>query len=158
MSDAAEVLALLRAALGDRVDTTEAARHDARADKSGHAASGSPLAVVHAASVADVQATLRIATATGTPVVTRGAGTGLAGGANAGAGEIALSMRGMDRIIEVRPDDLLAVHPFVRAVVELLVYVSATLAWWSMGLTWVGLVFAVVAVTAGVLAGRRRLA
>jgi uncharacterized RDD family membrane protein YckC len=43
-------------------------------------------------------------------------------------------------------------------VVELLVYVSATLAWWSMGLTWVGLVFAVVAVTAGVLAGRRRFA
>ena len=96
MSEPAEVLALLRAALGERVDTTEAARHDARADKSGHAASGSPLAVVRAASVADVQETLRIASATGTPVVTRGAGTGLAGGANAGAGEIALSMRGMD--------------------------------------------------------------
>ena len=42
--------------------------------------------------------------------------------------------------------------------VELLVYVSATLAWWSMGLTWVGLLFGVVAVTAGVLAGRRRFA
>jgi glycolate oxidase len=50
------------------------------------------VAIVHA-SVADVQATLRIASATGTPVV-RGAGTGLAGGANAGAGEIVLSMRG----------------------------------------------------------------
>ena len=58
----------------------------------------------------------------------------------------------------VSPRAVLAVHPFVRAVVELLVYVSATLAWWSMGLTWVGLAFAVVAVTAGVLAGRRRLA
>ena len=81
----------------------------ARADKSGHAASGTPLAVVHASSVSDVQATLRIATETRTPVVTRGAGTGLAGGANAGAGEIALSVRGMDRILEVRPDDLLAV-------------------------------------------------
>jgi glycolate oxidase len=108
-SDPAEVVALLRAVLGDRVDTTDAARHDARADKSGHAASGTPLAVVHAASVSDVQETLRIATATGTPVVTRGAGTGLAGGANAGAGEIALSVRGMQRILEVRPDDLLAV-------------------------------------------------
>ncbi len=41
--------------------------------------------------------------------MTRGAGTGLAGAANAGAGEIALSLRGMDRILEVRPDDLLAV-------------------------------------------------
>jgi hypothetical protein len=58
----------------------------------------------------------------------------------------------------VSPRAVLAVHPFVRAVVELLVYVSATLAWWSMGLTWVGLIFAVVAVTAGVLAGRRRFA
>src|SRR5918993_5805141 len=56
----------------------------------------------------------------------------------------------------VSPRAVFAVHPFVRAVVELLVYVSATLAWWSMGLTWVGLVFGVVAVTAGVLSGRRR--
>ena len=103
------VVALLRAELGDRVDTSDEARDAARADKSGFAAAGRPLAVVHAASVADVQATLRIATATGTPVVTRGAGTGLAGGANAGDGEIALSVRGMDRILEIRPDDLLAV-------------------------------------------------
>jgi glycolate oxidase len=106
---AADVVGLLRAALGERVDTSDAARQDARADKSGHAAPGIPLAVVHAASVEDVQETLRIATATRTPVVTRGAGTGLAGGANAGDGEIALSVRAMDRILEVRPDDLLAV-------------------------------------------------
>jgi glycolate oxidase len=103
------VVARLHAALGERVDTSEAGRHAARADKSGHAASGLPLAVVHARSTEDVQQTLRIATETRTPVVTRGAGTGLAGGANAGAGEIALSVRSMDRILEVRPDDLLAV-------------------------------------------------
>lgn len=104
-----EALTQLRAELGDRVDTTPASLAAARADKSGHAASGRPLAVVHARSVDDVQRTLRIASRTGTPVVTRGAGTGLAGGANAGSGEIALSVRGMDRILEVRPDDLLAV-------------------------------------------------
>ncbi|WP_442574931.1 FAD-binding oxidoreductase [Microbacterium sp. F51-2R] len=104
-----DVVARLRAVLGGRVDTSETARHDARADKSGHAASGLPLAVVHAESVADVQETLRIATQTRTPVVTRGAGTGLAGGANAGGGEIALSVRRMTRILEVRSDDLLAV-------------------------------------------------
>jgi hypothetical protein len=51
---------------------------------------------------------------------------------------------------------VLAVHPFVRAVVELLVYLAATLAWWGMGLAWVGIVFAVIAITVGVLAGRRR--
>ncbi|WP_294982122.1 FAD-binding oxidoreductase [uncultured Microbacterium sp.] len=103
------VLDLLTAELADRIDTDPAALDAARADKSGHAAAGSPVAIVHAASVADVQATMRIASATGTPVVIRGAGTGLAGGANAGAGEIVLSMRGMDRILEVRADDLLAV-------------------------------------------------
>ena len=108
MSDR-KVLAKLRAELGDALDTTDASLEAARADKSGHASTGRPLAVVHAQSVEDVQATLRIASATGTPVVTRGAGTGLAGGANAGPGEIALSVRAMDRILEVRPDDLLAV-------------------------------------------------
>ena len=106
---ATDVVALLREALGNRVDTCPEVLQAARADKSGHASPGTPLAVVHAASVADVQQTLRIATATRTPVVTRGAGTGLAGGANAGEGEIALSVRGMNRILEVRPDDLLAV-------------------------------------------------
>ncbi|MGN8551477.1 UNVERIFIED_CONTAM: FAD-binding protein [Microbacterium sp. SLM126] len=109
MSDAEAVLQRLIDALGERVDLAAESRQAARADKSGHAASGTPVAVVHARSVDDVQATLRIASETGTPVVTRGAGTGLAGGANAGDGEIALSVRAMDRILEVRPDDLLAV-------------------------------------------------
>ena len=58
----------------------------------------------------------------------------------------------------VSPRAVLHVHPFIRAVVELLVYAGATVCLWSMGLTWVGLVFAVVAVTAGVIAGRRRFA
>lgn len=105
----ADVVAQLRAELGGRVDTSPAALEAARADKSGHTAEGVPLAVVRATSVADVQAVMRIASATGTPVVPRGAGTGLAGGANTGGGEISLSLRAMDRLIEVRPDDLLAV-------------------------------------------------
>ena len=109
------VVGLLREALSERVDTDPSHLDDARADKSGHAAPGRPIAIVHAASIDDVQATMRIATATGTPVVVRGAGTGLAGGANAGASEIVLSMRAMDRILEVRPDDLLAVvEPGIR--------------------------------------------
>jgi len=104
-----DVVDRLRAALGDRVDTTPDALAAARADKSGHAASSLPLAVVNATSIVDVQQTMRIATETRTPVVARGAATGLAGGANAGEGEIALSLRAMNRILEVRPDDLLAV-------------------------------------------------
>ena len=56
----------------------------------------------------------------------------------------------------VSPRAVFTVHPFVRAFVELLVYASATIAWWSMGQAWLGLVFGVVAVTIGVIAGRRR--
>lgn len=105
----ADVVARLVEAVGDRVDLSPAALDAVRADKSGHASAGTPLALVHAESVADVQAVMRAASATRTPVVVRGAGTGLAGAANTGDGEIALSVRRMDRILEVRPDDLLAV-------------------------------------------------
>ena len=105
----ADVAALLRAELGDRVDTSDSARAQAQIDKSGLGTGHPPLAVVHAASISDVQHTLRVAHRTGTPVVTRGAGTGLAGGATAGQGEIALSLLAMNRILEIRPDDLLAV-------------------------------------------------
>ncbi len=58
----------------------------------------------------------------------------------------------------VSPRAVFAVHPFVRAFVELMVYASATMAWWSMGQPWIGLVFGVIAVANGVIVGRRRLA
>ncbi len=103
------VLAELQAALGALVDIGEETLELARADRSGHAAAGRPLAVVHAETVEHVQQTLRIATATRTPVVVRGAGTGLAGAANAGDGEIVLSTLRMTAVKEIRPDDLLAV-------------------------------------------------
>lgn len=95
--------------LGDIVDTSASVLDEARADRSGHRSPGAPLAVVHARSVEDVQQVMRIASTTGTPVVVRGAGTGLAGAANAGPGEIVLSTARMTRVLEVRPDDLLAV-------------------------------------------------
>ena len=127
----ATVVDELRTALSDRVDTDPRALDAARADKSGHAAEGMPLAIVHATSVADVQATMRIATATRTPVVVRGAGTGLAGAANAGAGEIVLSMRAMDRIVEVRPDDLLAVVEPGILNADLNAALAADGLWWA---------------------------
>jgi len=58
----------------------------------------------------------------------------------------------------VSPRAVVRVHPFIRAVVELLVYASATIAWWDMGQAWIGLAFAIVAVTTGVIAGRGRFA
>jgi hypothetical protein len=58
----------------------------------------------------------------------------------------------------VSPRAVVRVHPFIRALVELLVYASATIAWWSMGHAVVGIVFGVLAVAIGVIAGRRRFA
>lgn len=56
------------------------------------------------------------------------------------------------------PRAVIAVHPFVAAFIELLIFVSATLAWWSVGQPWIGLAFGVVAVTTGLVVGRRRFA
>ncbi|GAA3896998.1 YrdB family protein [Microbacterium invictum] len=58
----------------------------------------------------------------------------------------------------VSPRAVIRVHPFVRALVELLVYAAATVAWWSAGYAWIGLAFGVIAVAVGLIAGRRRLA
>lgn len=63
--------------------------------------SGLPLAVVRARTVEHVVATLKTAHRHGIPVVTRGAGTGLAGGANAIDGCIVLSTEKLDRILAV---------------------------------------------------------
>ncbi|MBN9606868.1 MAG: FAD-binding protein [Actinomycetales bacterium] len=105
----ATALAELAAALGEALVRDPAALDLARADKSGHRASAAPLALVEARSIDDVSATLRIANAHGIPVVPRGGGSGLAGGAIAGEGELVLSLRGMDRILEIDPVEQLAV-------------------------------------------------
>ena len=55
------------------------------------------------------------------------------------------------------PRPVLHLHPFLRALVEVLIYVGVTLAWWSIGQAWAGIAFAVVAVASGVVAGRRAL-
>lgn len=103
------VLDALRAALGDAVSTDYSELDAARADKSGFVSHGRPLAVVTARSVEHVQVALRIASEHGTPVVTRGAGTGLAGGGTAGENELVLSTLGLNRILEVSVADELAV-------------------------------------------------
>lgn len=103
------VLEQLRAALGERVSTDAAELDACRTDRSGTVAAGTPLAIVHAQRSEDVQAAMRIATATRTPVVARGAGSGLAGAAIAGEGELVLSTAGMRRILEVSVDNQLCV-------------------------------------------------
>jgi glycolate oxidase len=65
------------------------------------AEAGRPLAVVKVAGVDEVVAVVRLCGEYGVPLVTRGAGTGLAGGANAIDGCVVLVMAGMDRILEI---------------------------------------------------------
>src|SRR5680860_670014 len=75
------VVARLQTELGSIVSVDDAELEASRTDKSGWTADGAPLAVVRAVTVEHVQAVLRIASEYRAPVITRGAGTGLAGGA-----------------------------------------------------------------------------
>ncbi|MCU1539546.1 MAG: FAD-binding protein [Arthrobacter sp.] len=68
-----------------------------------------PQAVVFAESVEDVQVTVRACAARGVPVVARGAGTGVSGGAHASQGCVVLSLERMNRILDLNPDDETAV-------------------------------------------------
>ncbi|MGA5895956.1 FAD-binding oxidoreductase [Streptomyces venetus] len=78
-------------------------------DRSGTRPDGEPLAVVRARRTEDVIVTLRHAHELGVPVVPRGSGTGLSGGAAAGEGSLVLDLSGMNRILELSADDQLAV-------------------------------------------------
>lgn len=91
------------------VATGRADRAAAAVDRSGATVPGLPVAVVRAVDVDEVRATLGLAAQHGVPVVPRGAGTGLAGGAVAGAGTVVLDLSGLDRIVEIDPLDQLAV-------------------------------------------------
>lgn len=104
-----DVVARLREALGASVSIDPVVLDATREDRSGWRSATPPIAVVLAASVAEVQAAMRIAYETGTPVVPRGAGTGLAGGAIASPGAIVLDVSAMNRILEISEADELAV-------------------------------------------------
>ena len=99
----------LRAELGDVLVTDERVLESLRADKSGQRSGSVPLALVEAREIGHVQAAMRWASAYGIPVVPRGAGTGLAGGAIAQGGELVVSTARMTRILEISADDELAV-------------------------------------------------
>jgi glycolate oxidase len=101
MADASGILAELVAALPEGVvvsspETLEKYRFDWTHD----ATAGMPLAAVRAQDAGQVQETLRWATRHAVPVVPRGAGTGLSGGALAIDGGIVLSTERM-RAVEV---------------------------------------------------------
>lgn len=67
-----------------------------------------PAVVVWAESIADVQAVVRAAAAHNVPLVARGAGTGVSGGAHATAGSVVLELTRMNTILEINAEDEIA--------------------------------------------------
>lgn len=104
-----QVVSRLQQSLGERVVVERSRLAQTQGDKSGQFSDGPPLCVVEASSTADVAEVLRIANETRTPVVARGGGSGLAGGAIGGPGEIVLSLATMDQIVEISREDRWAV-------------------------------------------------
>ena len=101
-TETSALVAALQTALPDGAVLTERVSVEAYAhDDAEWADYVSPAAVVLATSTDDVVATVRIAAEHDAPVVPRGAGTGLSGGANAMRGAIVLSLERMTRIREV---------------------------------------------------------
>ncbi|HZO63745.1 MAG TPA: FAD-linked oxidase C-terminal domain-containing protein [Kribbellaceae bacterium] len=103
------VLELQAALPAGAVLTDPDLRSGHRRDEADLCPAGLPAVVVRPRDTAAVQATLRIASRYGVPVVPQGARTGLAGGANAVDGGIVLSLVAMDRVLEVDPVNRLAV-------------------------------------------------
>lgn len=68
-----------------------------------------PLAVVFPTEVGHVQAVMRVATAHRIPVISRGAGTGVSGGVHVQGDAIILNLSKMDKIVEIRPHDEVAI-------------------------------------------------
>jgi glycolate oxidase len=105
----AELVAAARHGSTDKTD-----RMDVNTDRSGYTPGTLPDGVVYATSVDDVVETMVRATAGRIPIVVRGAGTGLAAGSAAQAGEIVMDLSGMNRVLRVDPlEQLIVVEPGV---------------------------------------------
>ena len=100
----------LRAALpADRVVTDPDVLRSYAHDEAEWAPYALPAAVVRPRGAEDVQAAVRECIEHGAPLVTRGAGTGLSGGANAVEGCVLLAMDQLNGIKEIDPVERLAV-------------------------------------------------
>ena len=104
------VVPALRAALpADRVLVDDDVVRSYLHDEAEWAPFGTPLAVVRPQDTAEVQAVVRACLAHRTPLVTRGAGTGLSGGANAVADCVVLSTEHLRAILAIDPVERYAV-------------------------------------------------
>jgi glycolate oxidase len=104
------IIAELRAALpGTRLISEQAEIEPFRRDETEFLHPGQPLAVLFPRSTQDVSVLVKTAATHGVPLVPRGGGSGLSGGANAVDDCLIVAMTEMDRIIEVDPDNLVVV-------------------------------------------------
>ncbi|HET9521342.1 MAG TPA: FAD-binding oxidoreductase, partial [Candidatus Limnocylindrales bacterium] len=90
--------------LEDEID-----REPYRNDETAYLHTDLPLAVALPTSTAEVSALLRLASAHRVPVVPRGAGSGLSGGAAGLAGALTIALTRMDKVLEIDHDNLVVV-------------------------------------------------
>jgi glycolate oxidase len=109
-ADRTVFLEAVRASLpGLRLLTDAVDRESYRNDETEYFDAGLPLAVALPTTTAEVAELVRLAAAHRVPVVPRGAGTGLSGGAAGIDGALTIAFTGMDRILELDRDNLCVV-------------------------------------------------
>ena len=111
-SDAARsaFLAAVRAALPDlRLLEDPVDREGYRNDETAYLKAGLPLAVALPTSTAEVATLVRLAAEHRIPIVPRGAGTGLSGGAAGIEGGLTIALTRMDRVLEIDRENLVVV-------------------------------------------------
>jgi glycolate oxidase len=101
--------ALTRLLPGSTLITDDDVLASVSSDEAEWAEVGRAVAAVRARSTAEVQQVVAACAELRVPVVARGAGTGLSGGANAVDGGIVLDLSRMNRVLEIDQDDLVAV-------------------------------------------------
>ncbi|HEV8544748.1 MAG TPA: FAD-linked oxidase C-terminal domain-containing protein [Candidatus Limnocylindrales bacterium] len=108
--DGAGFLDALRSALPAlRLLTEPSETESYRWDETEYMQPGTPLGVCFPASTAEVSEIVRLAGEHRVPVVPRGAGTGVSGGAIAVEGALTIAMTAMDRVLEIDRANLVAV-------------------------------------------------
>lgn len=78
-------------------------------DQAAWAPVGKAAAALRARTEVDVQHAVQVCAALGVPIVPRGAGTGLSGGANAVDGSLVVDVSRMDRVLEIDAENMLCV-------------------------------------------------
>ncbi|HEX3705198.1 MAG TPA: FAD-linked oxidase C-terminal domain-containing protein [Mycobacteriales bacterium] len=107
---ASQVVELLgRAVAPERIVVDPDVLDSLSRDQAAWAPIGSALAAVRVRNTTEAAAVVQTCAELGVPVVARGAGTGLSGGANAVDGCVVLDLSKMDAIIEIDRDNLVAV-------------------------------------------------